>query len=109
MVISCPGSEWVIRLGPFTRTNGAGSREQCVEGALRKVTEDAQGLMAQARAMVPLLLEGAICAGDCGTAEAREENADPQVAVYQLPDGKWFAIASSGQFGFKLVCRRPGV
>ncbi|MBI2267026.1 MAG: hypothetical protein HYU64_18000 [Armatimonadetes bacterium] len=108
MVISCPGSEWIIRLGPIERTNHAGSRIQAKEGALRQVLDDAKEIMEGARPLIPLLQKGAVCTNGCGEPALREEGPDPQVVCYELPDGKWFAIAASQAFGVKLECKKKG-
>lgn len=105
MLIKCPGSEWVVKLGPITRTNTSGSREQSVQGAIAQLEEDSGALLQQAAGLLPLLRKGALCAGDCGLPEPKTEGIDPEVATYQLPDGKWFTLASSGVFGYKLVCK----
>lgn len=106
MVIECPGNEWVIKLGPVSRTNTASTREQSVQGALLQIREDSGTLLEQARVLLPLLQKGAVCAGECGVPEPKEEDGHPQVASYQLPDGKWFSLATSGIFGYRLVCKR---
>ncbi len=105
MVIECPGSEWIIKLGPISRTNHAGDRAQAEEGALQQVLEDAKEIMEKARPLIPLLQKGAVCAGDC-TPEVKEEDPEPQVVSYRLPDGKWFSIATSKVFGVKLECKK---
>ncbi len=106
MVIECPGSEWVLKLGPVSRTNTASTREQSVQGALQQIREDTRALLDQAKALLPLLQKGAVCAGECGEPEPKEEGIDPQIVSYQLPDGKWFSVASSGIFGYRLVCKK---
>jgi hypothetical protein len=108
MVIECPGSEWVIKLGPLSRTNGASTREQASQGALQQVREDSRTLLDQAKSLLPLLEKGAIGAGECGKPESKEEGISPQIATYQLPDGNWFSVATSGVFGYKLVCKKSG-
>ena len=105
MVISSPGEEWIIKLGPISRTNQAGSRAQAEEGASQKVDEDAKAIMEKARELVPLFLKGAVCAGDC-TPQVKEDMPELTVVSYQLDDGKWFSIASSGFFGMKLTCKK---
>lgn len=106
MVIECPGTEWVIKLGPLSRTNTATTRDQSVQGALQQVREDSRTLLDQAKTLLPLLEKGAVCAGECGEPEPKEEGINPQVVSYQLPDGKWFSVASSGIFGYRLVCKK---
>lgn len=106
IVIECPGSEWIVKLGPVSKVNVAGGRKAAEEGAALQIRETVTAVMAMAKDMVPLLQQGAVCAGDCGTPEAREVEAKPSVWSIQLPDGKWFSMASSGVFGYQLVCRR---
>jgi hypothetical protein len=105
-MLACPGSEWVLRLGPLTRTNAAGSREQSEEGARQQVLDDGQELMGKAAAMFPLLSKGAVCSSGCGGPELLEEAPEATVHSFQLPDGKWFSLATSNVFGAKLVCKR---
>lgn len=106
MIVDSPGGEWVIKIGPVARTNHAGSRKVAEEGAARQALEDARALLEMAKPMIPLLLKGAMCVGDCEP-EADVEGPEPQVVSYQLPDGKWFSIAEEKAFGVKLVCRKP--
>jgi hypothetical protein len=54
MVIKCPGDEWVLKMGPVTRTNEASTRKQAEEGAAQKIDE-------AARPLVLFLMKGAIC------------------------------------------------
>ncbi len=104
-MINCPDAEWVMKLGPITRTNQAESREQSQEGAAQKVLQAVQKIMEKAQPLIPLLKEGAVCAGG-GEPEAKEDLPEVQVFSYQLENGKWFSIASSGLFGVKLVCKK---
>jgi len=106
IVVECPGSEWIVKLGPVSRINVAGSRKAAEEGALLGIREVVAAVMAKAKDLVPPLQQGAICAGDCGEPEVKEVEAKPTLWSYQLPDGKWFSMASSGVFGYQLVCRR---
>lgn len=107
MVIAYPGEEWIIKLGHITRTNHAGNRKQAEEGALQQIVEDTKELLEKAKLLIPLLQKGAVCSGDCEPI-VEEEPFKSQVVSYQLPDGKWFSIATSGFFGVKLVCKRKG-
>jgi hypothetical protein len=108
MILDCPGSEWVLKMGPLTRTNQAGSRQTAEEGALRQVREAVAELLAGTRPLLPLLTRGARCAGDCGNPRPQEVVPDPAVVSYQLDSGGWLSVASSGSFGWKLVCRPGG-
>jgi hypothetical protein len=105
MAINCPGSEWVLRMGPLTRTNQAGSRQQAVDGALRQVQEAVAQLLGRGRELLPPLVEGARCAGNCAEPQVQEDPADVSYVAYQLDDGKWFVVATAESFGFKLVCK----
>ena len=104
MMINCPGSEWVMKLGPVTRTSQAASRKQAEEDAWQKVLDAVDEIMEKAKPLIPLLAAGAVCGGG-GTVEAREDPATPQAFSYQLADGTWFSFASSEFFGIKLLCR----
>lgn len=103
MVIS--GEEWIIKLGPIERTNEAATKEKAEEGALQKIFEDVKKLQELAKPLIPLLKEGAVCPGG-GEPVVKEDGPEPQVVSYQLLDGKWFSIATSGSFGVKLVCKK---
>lgn len=105
MVVDSKGGEWIIKLGLITRTNQAGTRKQAEEGALQQLLEDTKALMEKAKELIPLLQKGAVCSGECEP-QVQDELPDPQVVSYQLNDGKWFSIATSGAFGMKLVCKR---
>lgn len=105
MVIPGSGSEWIIKLGPITRTNQAANKEQAEEGVLQKISEDVKKLQELAKSLIPLLKEGAVCSGG-GEPTEKEDGPEPQVVSYQLLDGKWFSIANSGFFGVKLVCKK---
>lgn len=107
MMINCPGAEWVMKLGPITRTSQAKSRKEAEESAWQKVLDAVDEIMEKAKPLVPLLAEGAVCAGG-GELEVREDPATPQAFSYQLEDETWFAYASSGFFGMKLLCRAGG-
>lgn len=104
-MIGTPGSDWVLKLGPIYRTNSAGSREICEDGARRQILDDSKVLLDKARELFPLLRKGAVCAGG-SEPDLQEEEPEAQVFSYQLPDGKWFTLATSNVFGAKLVCRR---
>ena len=104
-MITCPGSEWVLRLGPLTRTNAAATRDQAEEGARQHLLVDARELMQKAAEMHELLAQGALAASGCGPPVLVEEPPEATVYAVQLPDGKWFALATSNVFGAKLVCK----
>lgn len=104
MVIDSANGEWVMKLGPITRTNHAGTREQAEEGALRQLQDAVTEIMEKAKPLIPLLQVGAICPGQC-TPKVLDEFPKPLVVSYQLNDGKWFSIADSGNFGVKLGCK----
>jgi hypothetical protein len=105
MVINCPGEEWVMKLGPISRTNQAGSRKQAEEGAIGQVKEGVQEIMAAAQPLIPLLMKGAMCAGECDPV-AKVDDPEITVTSYKLDDGKWFSIAATGFFGVKLACKK---
>ena len=89
--------DWIIKLGPITRTNHAGTKKQAEEGAVLQVREDVKAIMEIAKPLIPLLMKG-ISEGEI----AKEEIPVPEVVSYQLPDGKWFSIATSKVFGVKV-------
>lgn len=105
MVIKCPGDEWVLKMGPVTRTNEASTRTQAEEGAAQKIDEAVKEIMEAARPLVPLLMKGALCAGDCEPL-AKDDGPEVTMETYTLNNGSWFCIASSGLFGVKLVCKK---
>ena len=105
MMLGSSDTEWVAKLGPITRTNQAKDREQAESGAKQKVNDAVKAIMEKVRLTIPLLTEGAQCAGG-GAPEAKEEPGEVQVWSYQLDDGKWFTQAHSGSFGVKLVCKK---
>lgn len=105
MVISLPGEEWAIKLGPISRTNQASSRKQAEEGAIGQVKEGVKEIMEAAKPLIPLLLKGAMCAGECEPV-AKEDAPEVTVTSYKLDDGKWFTVATSGFFGVKLSCKK---
>lgn len=104
MVVDSPNGEWVMKLGPVTRTNHAGTREQAEEGALQQIQEAVQKIMEAAKPLIPLLQVGAVCPGQCAPKPV-DEFPRPMVVSYALNDGKWFSIATSGNFGVKLACK----
>lgn len=106
MIINYPGSEWIIQFGSVSRTNHAGTKAQAEEGAKLKLMEAAKEVMEKARPLIPLLQEGAMCAG--GECLPRAEEVAPEIFVvsYELNDGKWFSIAVVEKFGYKLVCKK---
>lgn len=89
--------DWIIKLGPITRTNHAGTKKQAEEGAILQVREDVKVIMETAKPLIPLLMKG-VSEGEV----AKEEVPVPEVVSYQLPDGKWFSISSSKVFGVKV-------
>ena len=98
--------DWIIKLGPITRTNHAGTKKQAEEGATLQVKEDVKVIMEAAKPLIPLLSKGVILAGGAEHV-VKEEVPVPEVVSYQLPDGKWFAIATSKVFGVKLAAPKP--
>ena len=94
--------DWIIKLGPITRTNHAGTKKQAEEGAALQVKEDVKVIMDTAKPLIPLLSKGVIMAGGVEPV-VKEEVPVPEAVSYQLPDGKWFAIATSKTFGVKLT------
>jgi hypothetical protein len=99
-------ADWIIKLGPITRTNHAGNRVQAEEGAVLQVKDDVKVIMDTARPLIPLLSKGVILAGGAEPV-VKEEVPVPEVVSYELPDGKWFSIATSKVFGVKLVEPKP--
>jgi len=98
-------ADWIIKLGPITRTNHAGTKKQAEDGAVLQVKEDVKVIMDTAKPLIPLLKKGVVF--DSGEPVVKEEVPVPDVVSYQLPDGKWFAIASSKVFGVKLDEPKP--
>lgn len=105
MVINCPGDEWVLKMGPISRTNEASTRKQAEEGAAQQINEAVKEIMEAAKPLVPLLMKGAICAGDCEPV-AKDDGPEVTLETYKLNNGSWFCIASSGFFGVKLACKK---
>ena len=95
----------IIKLRPIIRTNHAGNKEQAEEGALQQVKDDVKALMEQGKGLLPLLQKGFVCADS--EVVVKEEVTVPEVISYELTDGKWFSIAGSKNFGFKLVSKKP--
>ncbi len=106
MIINYPGSDWIIQFGPISRTNHAGTKTQAEEGAKLKLMEAAKEIMEKARPLVPLLQEGALCTGGDCLPRVEEEEAEVFVVNYELTDSKWFSIATTKKFGYKLVCKK---
>lgn len=107
MIIGYPDGDWIIKLGPVTKTNHAGSQKQAEEGATQKVLDSVKEIMGKARELAPLVQANAVaghatCVSGCELT-IKEEIPDPQVLSFQLPDGKWFSIATSKTFGMKLI------
>ena len=94
--------DWIIKLGPITRTNHSGTKKQAEEGAALQVKEDVKVIMDTAKPLIPLLSKGIVLAGGAEPV-VKEEVPIPESVSYQLPDGKWFAIATSKVFGVKLT------
>ncbi len=94
--------DWIIKLGPITRTNHAGTKKQAEDGAALQVKDDVKVIMDTAKPLIPLLSKGVIFPGG-NEPVVKEEVPVPEVVSYQLPDGKWFTIATSKVFGVKLV------
>ena len=99
-------ADWIVKLGPITRTNHAGSRAQAEEGAVQQVKDDVKVIMDTARPLIPLLSKGVVLAGGVEPV-VKEDVPPPEVVTYELTDGKWFAIATSKVFGIKLVEPKP--
>lgn len=98
--------DWIIKLGPITRTNHAGTKKQAEEGAVLKVKEDVNVIMETARPLIPLLSKGVTLASGAEPV-VKEEVPIPEVLSYELPDGRWFSIATSKVFGVKLIEPKP--
>lgn len=103
MIIGDP--DWIIKLGPITRTNHASTKKQSEEGVVLQVKEDVKVIMEIARPLIPLLAKGVTCT--TGDPIVKEEVPVSEVISYQLPDGKWFSIATSKVFGVKLTEPNP--
>lgn len=106
MILGCPGSEWLVKLGPMERTAHAGNRAQVEEGARALLLEAADAVHRKAAELVPLLMEGLGCPTGCGAPEVDEVAPEVELQSYELNDGKWFCIATCSGFGYKAVCRR---
>lgn len=106
MILKCPDTEWVVRLGPLERTNQAAQREQAEEGAGRKALEAANRIHREAAPLALLLKEGVRCGTGCGDPEVIEEPPEADLYSYELDNGHWFCIAICKVFGYKLACRR---
>lgn len=106
MLLGCPGSEWLVKLGPMERTAHAGSRSQAEDGARGLLLEAAQAVQRKAAELVPLLMEGLRCPTGCGAPKGDEVPPEVELQSYELNDGKWFCIASCSGFGYKVICKR---
>jgi hypothetical protein len=100
------GSQWVIKLGPLERQNGAATREQSEAGARRMVLDAGKALMAKAKEMAPEFLLNVNGPTGAGTPELVEEAAEVDLHSYELPNGSWFTLGCSNCFGFKVTCRK---
>jgi hypothetical protein len=109
MVLGCPESLWIVKLGPVERTNQAATREQAEEGARLLVLDVANQVHRKAAELVPGLREGARCGGGCGEPQVEEVRPQAEVRSYPLEDRSWFTIATCTGFGYKLACRRAQV
>lgn len=99
-------ADWIVKLGPITRTNHVGTKKQAEDGAALQVKEDIKVIMDTAKPLIPLLSKGVTLTGGAEPV-AKEEIPVPEVISYELPDGKWFAIATSKVFGVKLAEPKP--
>jgi len=104
-MIDCPGSEWVLKIGPIERQNSSGSREQSEAGAKQMVLDAANAMLKTVLPLGPELLKGMVCDGH-GTVELAQEDPDVQLASYQLPAGNWFTLGVSNVFGLKVVGKK---
>lgn len=105
-MLGCPGSEWLVKLGPMERTAHAGTRGQAEEGARGLLLEAAGAVQRKAAELVPLLMDRLRCPTGCGAPETDEVPPEAELQSYELNDGKWFCIATCSGFGYKAVCRR---
>ena len=105
MVINYPGEDWIIKLGPISRTNQAGTRKLAEEGVTQKIGEAVKEIMEKAKPLILLLQKDAVCAGECEPV-VKEDGPEITVVSYQLDKGDWLSIASSGFFGVKLSCKK---
>lgn len=106
MVLGCPDSEWIVKLGPMGRTVHAGTRSQAEDGAKGLLLEAAAAVQKKAADLVPMLMEGVRCGTGCGAPAAEPVAPEVQLQTYELNDGKWFCIALCGSFGYKVSCKR---
>ena len=104
-MIDCPGSEWVLKLGPIERQNTSGSREQSETGAKQMVLDAANAMLKTVSPLGPELMKGLVCSSR-GTLEIAQEEPDVELASYQLPAGNWFTLAVSNVFGLKVICKK---
>ena len=106
VMIDCPGSDWVLKIGPIERQNSSGSREQSETGAKQMVLDAANDMLKTVLPLGPELVKGIVCSSGCGTPELAQEDPDVELASYQLPAGNWFTLAVSNVFGLKVVCKK---
>jgi len=99
-------TEWIIKLGPIERTNYAGSKEQAEEGAIVQIQEGVKEIMDVAKPLIPLLQKDFAVPSGFSEPEVKEDAAEIKVYSYHLPNRSWFAISSSGTFGYKLECKK---
>ena len=69
VMIDCPGSEWVLKIGPIERQNSSGSREQSETGAKQMVLDAANAMLKTVLPLGPELVKGIVCSSGCGTPE----------------------------------------
>lgn len=106
MILNCPDKEWLVKLGPITRTNTSRTREQSVQGAIQKVLDAAGPIIEKARELVPMLEQGIVTSSGCGEPTVETESPDPKVHSFELPNGDWFSVANSDAFGFRVTSKR---
>lgn len=98
--------EWIIKLGPIERTNHAEKEKTAEDGALLKIKDAVKEIMEKAESLVPLLQEGVVAPGGFCEPVVKEDEPELSVISYELPDGKWFSVASSGTFGYRLEFKK---
>jgi hypothetical protein len=97
-------SDWAVKFEEIIRTNNANTKEQAEEGAIRQITEDTKALMEKGKELAKYYIKPGQYPTE-SKPEIKEEVPVPKAVSYQLNDGKWFTIAESGVFGFKIVCK----
>jgi hypothetical protein len=97
-------SDWALKFGVIIRTNNANTKEQAEEGAIRQVSEDTKALMEKGKELAKYYIKPGQYPTE-SKPEIKEEIPVPKAVSYQLNDGKWFTIAESGVFGFKVVVK----